>query len=76
MLTPMLVTLQLRDLRVRDAENVVTYGGHNLQKLAAAVPEEERKSTDTGAHVPMTGWFCCLQTVSSCPDVLCSVVNL
>lgn len=43
----MLVTLQLRDLRVRDAENVVTYGGHNLQKLAAAVPEEERKLTDT-----------------------------
>ncbi|KAL3162216.1 hypothetical protein ABBQ32_009921 [Trebouxia sp. C0010 RCD-2024] len=31
----------LRDLRIRDSDNVVTYGGHNLQQLAAALPEEE-----------------------------------
>lgn len=36
--------LQLRDLRIRDSDNVVTYGGHNLQQLAAALPEEECKS--------------------------------
>ena len=28
---------------MRDSDNVVTYAGHNLQQLAAFLPEEERK---------------------------------
>lgn len=31
----------VRDLHMRDSENVTTYGGQNLPKLAAALPEEE-----------------------------------
>jgi len=31
----------VRDLHMRDSENVTTYGGQNLQKLAAALTEEE-----------------------------------
>ena len=50
MLRPVLFNLQLRDLRVRDSENVVTYGGHNLHKLAAAVPEEECKLLNRHTH--------------------------
>lgn len=34
--------LKVRDLHLRDSENVTTYGGQNLQKLAAALSEEER----------------------------------
>jgi hypothetical protein len=37
--------LKVRDLHMRDSENVTTYGGQNLQKLAAALTEEERKYT-------------------------------
>ncbi len=35
--------LKVRDLHMRDSENVTTYGGQHLQKLAAALPEEERR---------------------------------
>lgn len=51
MLRPVLLALQVRDLRVRDSENVVTHGASNLQKLAAAVPEEECKLTNTHKHM-------------------------
>jgi len=34
--------LKVRDLHMRDS---ATYGGQNLQKLAAALTEEERKYT-------------------------------
>ena len=37
--------LQVRDLHMRDSENVTTYGGQNLQKLAAALKEEECECT-------------------------------
>ena len=49
---PALLLLQLRELRIRDSDNVVTYGGQNLQQLAAAVPEEECKNVDwKSAHI-------------------------
>ncbi len=37
--------MKVRDLHMRDSENVTTYGGQNLQKLAAALTQEERKWT-------------------------------
>lgn len=64
--------LQLRDLRIRDSENVVLYGGHNLQQLAAAVPEEERRSTQVLYSCAVTvPW-----TVSADQGFLCSVASL
>lgn len=69
MLRPVLFSLQLRDLRVRDSENVVTHGGYNLQRLAAAVPEEECKMTKTHTHT-VHGCIACLRlyqhTLLSC----------
>ena len=35
--------LQVRDLHVRDSENVTTFGGGNLQQLAKSLSEEECK---------------------------------
>ena len=35
--------LKVRDLHMRDSENVTTYGGKHLRQLAAALPEEECK---------------------------------
>ena len=69
----MLFCLQLRDLRVRDSENVVTYGGFNLQKLAAAVPEEECELTNTDTPC-MAACSCHSQTVSAV--VLRSVADI
>ena len=34
--------LKVRDLRIRDSENVTTFGGGNLPQLAKTLPEEER----------------------------------
>lgn len=60
--------LQLRDLRIRDSDNVVTYGGHNLQQLAAALPEEECKNVVQTVHTARQ--CCCPKTVSAHLDCL------